>query len=84
MASHRVQAGGDELCLQSGLSRIVSEGDWPGFAISKSSGVQPVLNDEDIASARRCILCVLSLSLSLGSRVDNGKPAVMVVVPCLR
>lgn len=61
-----------------------SEGNWPDFAISKFSGVQPVLNNEDIASARQGIVYIFSLSLSvrLGSRVDNRKYA--AVVPCLR
>lgn len=59
-----------------------SEGDWPDFAISKFSGVQPVLNNKDIASARQGIVYIFSLSVRLVSRVDNGKYA--VTVPCLR
>lgn len=49
-----------------------SEEDWPDFAISKFSGAQPVLNNEDIVLARQGIVCILSLSQRM-PRVDNGK-----------
>lgn len=44
----------------------------PDSAVSKFSGLQPVLNNEDIALARQGIVYI-SLLWQMRIRVDNGR-----------